>query len=135
MALLNQTAVSIKEGSGEWTVLPACYEIPDLGVDPEGVDTTTLDDRNMTEEQGIGDPGTLTFGFRYREGADQAYEILEGMKDSTDLEMKVAFKAGIEVTWATSGIATKLLGGGVNDVLNFELSSSISGEFVTSKGA
>lgn len=135
MALLNKTTVSIKDGAGEWTALPACYEIPDLGVDPEGVDTTTLDDGHMTSEMGIGDPGELTFGFRYRDGAGEAYAIVEGMKDSDELEMKVAFTAGIEVTWKTDSVSTKLLGGGVNDVLNFELTCGIAGEFVTGKTA
>lgn len=130
MALLNKTTFSIKDAEGDYVVLPSMVEVPDLGVDPEGVQTTTLDDLNHTEEDGIGDPGRLVFLFRYRPGATEAYALAEDFLGKDDLTIKVEFAAGVTVEFPSAGINLKILGGGVNDVLNFELGTGIAGAFV-----
>ena len=132
MALLNQTTVSIRSKTtpeGPFTELLACFDLPDFGADPENVDTTTLKDKVMTGEQGIGDPGELEFQFRYRPGEDQANAVLDGLREAKDLEIQVEYAVGLTITFPISSFSTKFTGGGVNEVMNFTLAVSLAGDF------
>jgi len=139
MPLLNKTKVEIKEdavGVTTYSTLPACTSLPDFGVDPEKVDTTTLDDEVKTSELGIGDPGDVKFTFRYRKGATEAYAILKALEDAgKKVKMKVTFADGMTVEFDGSGVSTKLLGGEINTARDFELNVGLSSAFTITPGA
>ena len=139
MALLNKVKIYVRKfGEEENTrkVLPACFSLPDFGVDPEKVDTTTFDDDVMTNELGIGEAGDLVFGFRYRKGVAAAYRILRAHEVAGDeLSVDVEFASGMTVSFDSSCVSTKLIGGGVNEVKNFEANFGLMSAFDIEEGS
>lgn len=139
MPLLNKTTVHIKDADPlvtEYSLLPACTSLPDFGVDPEKVDTTTLDDDVKTNEFGIGDAGDIVFTFRYRKGATEAYSICKALEeDGKEVKVKVTYADGMIIEFSGSGISTKLLGGEINTARDFELSVALSSGFDITEGA
>lgn len=146
MALLNHTKIEIapKPSSGEptgWKTLLACTNLPDMGSDPEFVETTTIDDSTGTNELGTGSASDIVYTFRYRtvgegSGVDEikpAFETLSELVPIINSEnlyvVKNTFKSGLVVEFDVSGVSLKLLGGGVNDVSNFEASFGLASEF------
>lgn len=138
MALLNKTKIYVRLQGSEATVrtlLPGCYSLPDFGVEPEKVETTTLDDTVKTNELGIGETGDVIFGFRYRKAPDAAYRILHAHELAGDkLVVDVEHEDGMKISFDASGVATKLIGGGVNEVKNFEATFGVSSGFSITEG-
>lgn len=141
MPLLNKTVVSIgPKGGAEGTFkkLPAITNIPDMGSDPEFVETTTIDDDTGTNELGVGSAGDVVYTMRYRtvkdkDGNDPSFKTLNALKDTITSEtlytVRNEFKSGLIVEFDVSGVSLKLLGGGLNDVKNFEASFGLASEF------
>lgn len=138
MPLLNKTKVEIKEdavGVTTYSLLPACTSIPDFGVDPEKVDTTTLDDNIKTNEFGVGDAGDVKFSFRYRKGATEAYAICKALEDAgKKVLLKITYADGMTIEFSGTGVSTKILGGEVNTAKNFELNIALSSSFDITPG-
>lgn len=108
-------------GASTYTDLPGLKEIPDIGVDPEKVDNTTLTDSHKMYEMGIGDLPEMTYKFKYdNTSADSPYRVLRNFEKSgtvvyfceTDPD-KTTFKFGAQVS-------VKKTGGGVNGVIECE---------------
>lgn len=147
MALLNKTKIEIaKKGAGAeptgWKTLPACTNLPDMGVDAEFVETTTIDDDQGTNELGVGSAGDVVYTFRLREigdadGNEPAFDTLEGLQESISAEqlytIRNTFKSGRICEFDVSGVALKILGGGLNDVHNFEASFGLASKFRNKK--
>ena len=66
-----------------YTKLKGLKEIPEIGVDPEKVENTDLDDTQKMYEMGIGDPGDITYKFKYDNTAkDSPYRVLRAYEAS-----------------------------------------------------
>lgn len=117
------------ESASEYTELVGLKEIPEIGSTPEKVENTTLKDKIKQYENGIGDPGEMVYKFKYdNTSADSPYRKCREMEASgkaypfceTDADgTKVEFKAQVSV---------KRTGGGVNGVIEFDLTMSLQSD-------
>lgn len=74
------------ESAGSFTVLKGLKEIPEMGVDPEKVENTTLGDSTKQYEMGIGDPGDITYKFKYENSAATSpYRVLRGLEKTGEV--------------------------------------------------
>lgn len=106
--------------------LPGLKEIPDMGVDPEKVENTDLADTVKIYEKGIGDPGDVTYKFKYKnDSATSPYRLMRAVEASGATVMfKETLKDGTTTTFSGQ-VSVKRKGGGVNDVIEFEVSIAL----------
>lgn len=116
--------------SGDYTNLPGLKEIPDMGVDPEKVENTTLTDGHKMYELGIGDLPDMTYKFKYdNTSASSPYRVMRGYEaDGTLLSFKETLKDGTTTTF-NAQVSVKRTGGGVNGVIEFDLSMMVQSDF------
>lgn len=125
--LANGAKLSYKKGSeSTYIELPGLKEIPEMGVDPEKVDNTTLDDEVMQYESGIGDAGEMTYVFKYDNTKPESpYRVLRGLeKAKTVAEFKETLADGTTTTFKAQ-VSVKRTGGGVNGVIDFNVVMSL----------
>lgn len=120
----------VKGASGEFTNLPGLKEIPELGVDPEKVENTTLTDSHKMYELGIGDLPDMVYKFKYSNAsATSPYRVMRGHESSgTVLTFKETLKDGT-VTQFDAQVSVKRTGGAVNGVIDFDLAMIVQSEF------
>jgi len=128
--LANGAKLAIKKSEQTtWVELPGLKEIPEMGSQPEKVETTTLSDSVKQYEQGIGDAGDLVYKFKYDNSmADSPYRVLREIQ--TDGEV-VTFKETLKDGTATEfkgQVSVKRTGGGVNAVLEFTANITLQSE-------
>lgn len=113
-----------------YTKLKGLKEIPEIGVDPEKVENTDLDDTQKMYEMGIGDPGDITYKFKYENTeTDSPYRILRAYEASGEtLSFKETLKDGT-TTEFDGQISLKRTGGGVNGVIEFDLNIALASAF------
>ena len=117
-----------KSGGASFTDLPGLKEIPEMGIEPEKVENTCLTDKNKQYENGIGDPGDLVYKFRYENTKeDSPYRVMRKAQDSGEvLDFQETL---IDGTTEFSGqVSVKRTGGGVNGVVEFNLSVALQSE-------
>ena len=116
-------------GATSYTILDGLKEIPEIGIEPEMVDNTTLTDSHKKYEAGIGDLPNMTYKFKYDnisntsayrllkacEAAGSAYDFEETLADGT----KIRYSAQVTV---------KLGGGGVNAAVEFEVTMYVQSD-------
>ncbi len=109
-----------KRGEATYTMLKGLKEIPEMGIEPEKVDNTTLDDEIKQYEQGIGEAGELAYKFKYdNTGEESPYRLLRALQASGEAaEFKETLKDGT-TTEFTAQVSVKRTGGGVNGVIEF----------------
>jgi len=111
-----------KGAEGEFVNLPGLKEIPDMGITPEKVENTVLTDEFKKSEMGIGDLPDMVYKFKYdNTSADSPYRVLRGYQDDGEM---VSFKETLKdgtVTEYDAQVSVKRTGGGVNGVIDFEL--------------
>ncbi len=129
--LANGAELGYKESkeSPTYTELTGLKEIPEMGTTPEKVENTTLKDKIKQYENGIGDPGDMVYKFKYdNTSASSSYRKLREMEASgktysfceTDADgTKIEFEAQVSV---------KRTGGGVNGVIDFDVTMSLQSE-------
>ena len=126
--LANGATLGIKNSASgaSYTALPGLKEIPEIGVDPEKVENTTLTDTIKKYEMGIGDPGDMQYVFKFVNSAPtDAWRILRGYEQAGTLGyFKETLKDGTETTFS-GYVALKRGGGGVNGVLDFTLAIAL----------
>ena len=106
--------------------LKGLKEIPEIGVDPEKVDNTDLEASQKVYEMGIGDPGDITYKFKYENTeTDSPYRILRAYEASGET---LSFKDGT-TTEFDGQISLKRTGGGVNGVIEFDLNIALASAF------
>lgn len=112
--------------SGDYKKLEGLKEIPEIGNDPEKVDNSTLDDKQKVYEMGIGDPGDITYKFKYdNTEATSSYRVLRQYEESGEvLSFKETLKDGTTTTF-DGQISLKRTGGGVNGVIEFNLNIAV----------
>lgn len=125
--LANGAKLGYKKTSGStYTDLPGLKEIPDIGAEPEKVDNTVLTDPHKKYEQGIGDLPEMVYKFKYDNSkADSSYRILrEAQKENEVLSFQETLKDGTITTYDAQ-VSIKRTGGGVNGVIDFELTMMV----------
>lgn len=128
--LANGATLEYKtKGETTYTKLLGLKEIPEMGVDPEKVENTTLEDKTKQYEMGIGDPGDLTYKFKYENtSATSPYRVLRKHEEAGDiLSFKETLKDGT-TTEFDGQISLKRTGGGVNGVIEFDLNIALASE-------
>lgn len=125
-----------KSGGSSFTDLPGLKEIPEMGIEPEKVENTCLTDKNKQYENGIGDPGDLVYKFRYENTKeDSPYRVMRKAQDSGEvLDFQETLIDGT-TTEFSGQVSVKRTGGGVNGVVEFNLSIALQSELkVTDPG-
>ena len=125
-----------KSGGASFTDLPGLKEIPEMGIEPEKVENTCLTDKNKQYENGIGDPGDLVYKFRYENTKeDSPYRVMRNAQDSGEvLDFQETLIDGT-TTEFSGQVSVKRTGGGVNGVVEFNLSIALQSELkVTDPG-
>lgn len=113
--------MSDTKGSG-YAVLVGLKEVPELGIDPEKVENTTLGDTVKQYEFGIGDAGELEYKFKYENSKQTSeYRKLRKLADSKATKhFEQTYPDGTKVRFSAQ-LSVKLGGGGVNSVIEFTL--------------
>lgn len=126
--LANGATLEYKNGE-EWVNLPGLKEIPDMGSDPEKVDNTVLSDKHKVYENGIGDLGDMVYKFKYdNTKTDCPYRVFRDKPTNEVVSFKETLADGSTTEYeATTSV--KRTGGGVNGVIEFELSVSVQSDF------
>ncbi len=119
-----------KSATGDYTDLPGLKEIPDVGVDPEKVENTTLTDPHKMYENGIGDLGDMVYKFKYdNTSANSPYRVMREAEASKEvLTFQEQLQDGLTIEYDAQ-VSVKLTGGAVNGVIDFELSMAVQSEF------
>lgn len=127
-------------GSGSsWEKLVDIKDYPDLGSDPELLETTTLSDKMRTYIMGIQSNEGMSFNANYTKAAYTALAALEG---STE-EYAVWFGASVSGSTVTPDgsdgkfefqgqLAVHVTGGGVNEVRNMVITIAPTTEITES---
>lgn len=121
--LANGITLGIKkEGTSPYIILKGLKEVPELGVDPEKVDNTTLEDKMKHSELGIGDPGDLAYKFKWEnEGENSTYRTLRNVADTGEtVSFEQTFPDGTKFHFDAQ-CSVKVGGGGVNAAIEFTL--------------
>lgn len=119
-----------KDATGDYTDLVGLKEIPDMGSEPEKVDNTCLADRYKQYENGIGDPGDMTYKFKYdNSSATSPYrKMREAQAAGETLSFQETLADG-SVTEFDAQVSVKRTGGAVNGVIEFELNMALQSDF------
>lgn len=131
--LANGITLKYKKKKGtpsDYILLEGLKEVPELGVDPEKVENTTLADKVKQYELGIGDAGELEYKFKYDNSkATSAYRVLRKLMDDKEVvtfEQEYPDKTKVNFD---GQVSVKLGGGGVNGVIEFTLKIGLQSDF------
>ena len=131
--LANGITLKYKKKKGtpsDYILLEGLKEVPELGVDPEKVENTTLADTVKQYELGIGDAGELEYKFKYDNSkATSSYRVLRKLMDDKEVvafEQEYPDKTKVEFD---GQVSVKLGGGGVNGVIEFTLKIGLQSDF------
>ena len=120
-----------KHGAAEsaYTDLPGLKEIPEIGVEAEKVDNTCLTDTHKVYEQGIGDPPEMTYKFKYdNTKATSPYRLMRTAQENKDLlDFQETAVDGTKCSFSAE-VSVKRTGGGVNGVVEFELTMLVQSD-------
>ena len=109
--------------------LPGLKKIPEMGIEKEKVENSSLDDKVKIYEFGIGDPGDLEYTFKYDNSKETSkYRLMRKLEDSGDTAMfKETLKDGTTTTFSGQ-VTVKRAGGGVNDAIEFTVAIALQSE-------
>lgn len=129
--LANGATLAYKEqgAEGKYKNLPGLKEIPEVGVTPEKVENTVLTDPFKKNEMGIGELPDMVYKFKYdNTSADSPYRVLrQFQEEGKTLSFQETLKDGT-VTEYDADISVKRTGGGVNGVIEFELTMYVQSD-------
>ena len=105
-------------------------EIPDLGVEAEKIEDTGLNDKNKQYENGIGDVGDMKYKFKYKNDSPTAvHRVLRtAAAENKTLEFKETLSDG-SITTFDAQVSVKRTGGGVNGVIETEVTMAVQSAF------
>lgn len=129
--LANGTTLAMKKKTDqEYIVLTGLKEVPELGVNPEKVDNTTLADKVKISEFGIGDPGDLVYKFKWENGAKSSYRKLRAVADTGEtVSFEETFPDGTSFEFDAQ-VSVKVGGGGVNAAIDFTATMGLQSDIV-----
>lgn len=127
--LANGITLGMKKGSASsYAILKGLKEVPELGVDPEKVDNTTLEDKVKISELGIGDPGDLAYKFKWENSENSSYRALREVADSGDtVSFEETFPDGTKFHFDAQ-CSLKVGGGGVNAAIEYTLTLGLQSD-------
>lgn len=127
--LANGITLGMKQGSASsYTILKGLKEVPELGVDPEKVDNTCLEDKIKISELGIGDPGDLAYKFKWENKENGSYRSLREVSDSgATVSFEETFPDGTKFQFDAQ-CSLKVGGGGVNGAVEFTLNLGLQSD-------
>lgn len=115
--------------SATYADLPGLKEIPEVGVELDKEENTCLTDSHKMYENGIGDLPDMKYKFKYdNTKANSPYRVMRdaaNKKETWDFQEKT--KDGT-VTEFTAQFSVKRTGGGVNGVIEFEVTMAVQSE-------
>lgn len=121
--LANGATLGYNETSKDsYTILPGLKEIPEIGVTSERVDNSTLADPFKKSEMGIGELPDMIYKFKYDNSeADSPYRVLRKIEKSREaVFFQETLKDGTKTEFKAT-VSVKRTGGGVNGIIDFEL--------------
>lgn len=109
--------------------LPGLKKIPEMGIEKEKVENSSLDDAVKIYEFGTGDPGELEYTFKYDNSkATSSYRLMRELEESGATAMfKETLKDGTTTTFSGQ-VTVKRSGGGVNDAIEFTVAIALQSE-------
>lgn len=128
--LTNGIKLSYSETSGgSFTELLGLQEVPELGSEPEKIETTDLKSKNKTYTQGIGDFGDLEYKFKYdNSSASSPYRLMKAAETSQKvLNFKEEYPDGTTFEFPAQ-VSVKTSGGAYNNVITFTLKCTLTGD-------
>jgi len=128
--LANGITLSVKKsGATSYAALSGLKEVPELGMEPEKVDNTTLADKIKITELGIGDPGDLAYTFKWdNKEAGNSYRELREIADSGETaSFEQKFPDGTRFQFDAQ-CSLKVGGGGVNAAIEYTLSLGLQSD-------
>ncbi|HEM5185950.1 TPA: phage tail protein [Streptococcus suis] len=128
--LANGIKLKMSETKGSsYAILEGLKEVPELGIDPEKVENTTLADTIKQYEFGIGDAGELEYKFKYENSkVTSSYRTLRKLADDKAVRhFEQEYPDGTKVHFSAQ-IAVKLGGGGVNSAIEFTLKLALQSD-------
>lgn len=129
--LANGAKLEYKEkgAEGEYKELTGLKESPDCGTEQEKVENTALTDKNKQYENGIGDLGDMVYKFRYENtSADSPYRLMRAAQDAGKVLTFKETTKDCTVTEFDAEVSVKRTGGGVNGVIEMELSMAVKSD-------
>lgn len=118
-----------KGAEGDYTDLPGLKEIPDMGTEPEKVENTDLKAKNKQYENGIGDAGEMTYKFKYENKSETSpYRVMREAQNANEVLTFQEKLADGSITEYDAQVSVKRTGGGVNGVIEFELTMALQGD-------
>ena len=130
MAINTYKVFLMKKGSSgdTWTKLINIKEFPDLGGEPEMLETTTLSDNMQTYISGIQSLDGLSFTANYTMEDFKTLKALEGTKESYAVWFGGTESGGSLTPDGSNGkfsfdgeLSVYPVGGGVNEVVNMNI--------------
>ena len=132
MAATSTYKTFLMHGTGDgtitWAKLVDIKEFPDLGGDPEMIETTTLSDKMQTYVMGVQSNEGLTFTANYDKTAYQALKALEEKQEQYAVwfggteSNGVVTPDGSEGKFSFTGeLSVHVSGGGVNEVRDMSI--------------
>lgn len=128
--LANGAKLGYKKTSGSsYTDLPGLKEIPDIGIDAEKVENTTLTDSHKKYEMGIGDLPDMVYKFKYEnKSATSPFRVLREAQDSGEvLSFQETDPDGTVIEFDAQ-VSVKRTGGGVNGAIDFEVTMIVQSD-------
>lgn len=120
-----------KKGVSEstYTDLPGLKEIPEVGTDAEKVENTTLADKHKKYEMGIGDLPDMVYKFKYdNTSAASPFRVLRAAQDAGDvLSFQETDPDGTVIEFDAQ-VSVKRTGGGVNGVIEFDVTMIVQSD-------
>lgn len=115
--------------SAAYTDLPGLKEIPEVGVELDKEDNTCLTDPHKMYENGIGDLPDMKYKWKYDNSkANSPYRVMRDAADKKEIwDFQEKTKDGT-VTEFTAQFSVKRTGGGVNGVIEFEVTMAVQSE-------
>lgn len=128
--LANGAKLGYKKTSGSsYTDLPGLKEIPDIGIDAEKVENTTLADGHKKYEMGIGDLPDMVYKFKYEnKSATSPFRVLREAQNSGEvLSFQETDPDGTVIEFDAQ-VSVKRTGGGVNGAIDFEVTMIVQSD-------
>lgn len=128
--LANGAKLGYKKTSGSsYTDLPGLKEIPDIGIDAEKVENTTLTDSHKKYEMGIGDLPDMVYKFKYEnKSATSPFRVLREAQNSGEvLSFQETDPDGTVIEFDAQ-VSVKRTGGGVNGAIDFEVTMIVQSD-------
>lgn len=128
--LANGAKLGYKKSEGStYTDLPGLKEIPEMGIEAEKVENSCLTDPHKKYEQGMGDLPDMVYKFKYdNTKADSPYRVLRAAQESGEvLSFQETLNDGT-ITEFNAQVAVKRTGGGVNGVIDFDVTMMVQSD-------